>query len=149
MSLEQALQENTAAVNALAALIKGAAVTQEAAPAKATTAKKPTKPATTETAASAADAPASTPAKQEAAAAPAQEAAKTASMPAKDFDRQPSIDALMKVARGKGKAAAVELLGKFKVSKATELPTKEKADEFIAAANAILNPEAGDGSDLI
>lgn len=148
MSLEQALYDTTAAVNKLTSLLAAAQVAPVGvdipvkAPAKGKATKAPaTEPATTaETPATSTPSPTSAPAAAE---------SKPAATPAKDFDRQPSIDALMKVARTKSKAAAVKLLGEFGVTKATELKTAEDAAKFIAAAEEVLNPTAGDGSDLI
>ena len=103
MSLEQAIQENTAAIKALIAALGTGATSQAAAPAETATveepkAEKPTKEKKQ-------SAPAATPESKEEAAAAADEPA-----PVSYDDCAQSVT---KLAKSKGRPAAVALLGQF------------------------------------
>lgn len=154
MSLEQAIQENTAAVLALTAALGKlgitipAPATADAEKPKATRAKKQESaeaPAPTATATAPAAEAAPTPAP-----APAAEAA-PATVPATDtFTVQPGEgtveveltaqtvrDLAMEIYKKKGAAEAKNLIDSFGVARVSELPTAKFA-EFVAAGKALL-----------
>jgi hypothetical protein len=121
MSLEEALNRNTAAVEALTAALTKKAPADKA-PATPAASKKSTPPAETQTAPPA-----------EAPAAPAAPAI-TSKMVA---------DALVEVVTKKSRDAGVALLKEYDVAKASELKPAQYAD-FIAACKAALAPPQSD-----
>jgi pyruvate/2-oxoglutarate dehydrogenase complex dihydrolipoamide acyltransferase (E2) component len=131
MSLEQAIQENTAAIKALIAALGTGATSQAAAPAETTTveepkAEKPTKEKKQ-------SAPAATPESKEDTAAAADEPA-----PVSYDDCAQSVT---KLAKSKGRPAAVALLGQF------DLKTLQDAKDkpvLLAQVKAAADAELGE-----
>ena len=131
MSLEQAIQENTAAIKALIAALGTGATSQVAAPAETATvedpkAEKPTKEKKQ-------SAPAATPESKEGAAAAADEPA-----PVSYDDCAQSVT---KLAKSKGRPAAVALLGQFDLK--TLQDAKDKP-ELLAQVKAAADAELGE-----
>ena len=131
MSLEQAIQENTAAIKALIAALGTGAPSQAAAPAETATveepkAEKPTKEKKQ-------SAPAATPESKEDTAAAADEPA-----PVSYDDCAQSVT---KLAKSKGRPAAVALLGQFDLK--TLQDAKDKP-ELLAQVKAAADAELGE-----
>ena len=131
MSLEQAIQENTAAIRELIAALGKGAPSQAAAPAETATvedpkAEKPTKEKKQ-------SAPAATPESKEDAAAAADEPA-----PVSYDDCAQSVT---KLAKSKGRPAAVALLGQFDLK--TLQDAKDKP-ELLAQVKAAADAELGE-----
>ena len=131
MSLEQAIQENTAAIRELIAALGTGATSQAAAPVETATveepkAEKPTKEKKQQ-------APAATPESREEAAAAADEPAPVS------YDD--CAQAVTKLAKTKGRPAAVALLGQFDLK--TLQDAKDKP-ELLAQVKAAADAELGE-----
>ena len=131
MSLEQAIQENTAAIKALIAALGTGATSQAAAPAETATVEEPKaeKPAKEKKQ----QAPAATPESKAEAAAAADEPA-----PVSYDDCAQSVT---KLAKSKGRPAAVALLGQFDLK--TLQDAKDKP-ELLAQVKASADAELGE-----
>ena len=131
MSLEQAIQENTAAIRELIAALGKGAPSQAAAPAETATVEEPKaeKPAKEKKQ----QAPAATPESKEEAAAAADEPA-----PVSYDDCAQSVT---KLAKAKGRPAAVALLGQFDLK--TLQDAKDKP-ELLAQVKAAADAELGE-----
>ena len=131
MSLEQAIQENTAAIKALIAALGTGATSQAAAPAETATveepkAEKPTKEKKQQ-------APAATPESKD-------EVAPAADEPA-PVSYDDCAQSVTKLAKSKGRPAAVALLGQFDLK--TLQDAKDKP-ELLAQVKAAADAELGE-----
>ena len=131
MSLEQAIQENTAAIKALIAALGTGATSQVAAPAETATVEDPT--AEKPTKEKKQSAPAATPESKEGVAPAADEPA-----PVSYDDCAQSVT---KLAKAKGRPAAVALLGQFDLK--TLQDAKDKP-ELLAQVKAAADAELGE-----
>ena len=131
MSLEQAIQENTAAIKALIAALGTGATSQAAAPAETATVEEPKAEKSTKEKKQ--SAPAATPESKEDAAAAADEPA-----PVSYDDCAQSVT---KLAKSKGRPAAVALLGRFGLK--TLQDAKDKP-ELLAQVKAAADAELGE-----
>ena len=131
MSLEQAIQENTAAIKALIAALGKGAPSQAAAPAETATVEEPKaeKPAKEKKQ----QAPAATPESKE-------EAAPAADDPA-PVSYDDCAQSVTKLAKTKGRPAAVALLGQFDLK--TLQDAKDKP-ELLARVKAAADAELGE-----
>lgn len=129
MSLEAAIQENTAALHTLIALMQGGAAVQT--PAAAKPAKPAASAASSQPAAKATPSAESQSEAQTSAASNKTEEPGGATSPA--FSVEDVKTAALKLAQTKGRQALVDLLGKFGVAKTPELKP-EQYDDFLKQA---------------
>lgn len=144
MSLEIAIQQNTAAINELVALLKGGAVIpppaeDQALPAESTrTTRKKPKEAAPEAPAGEPEKPAASAPSQASTAAPAQTTeAAAAATEQKQINYSDAAVCVNKVAARKGRAAAVEILAKFGAKTLQEVKASSYGD-VIKACEAVL-----------
>ena len=136
MSLEQAIQENTAAIRELIAALGKGAPSQVAAPVETATVEEPNADAKP-TKEKKQSAPAATPEQKDDAAAVADEPASEAAPVSYDDCAQ----AVTKLAKTKGRPAAVALLGQFDLK--TLQDAKDKP-ELLAQVKAAADAELGE-----